>query len=195
MKISINTVIDAGTALLFVATLTIFGACSEYASPEIQAMKEQLMQYRDEKGATDRSLNQFDAMDFDCIGRQRWDLFSAMHSDNVVVNWPDGHSTKGIAANAEEARTLLAFAPDAWVEAHPVRFGSGGWTCVTGTIVGTFSKPMTIAGERIIPPTGKRFRIPMCTVARWKDGKIIEKSLYWDNETLANQVGLAESHP
>jgi ketosteroid isomerase-like protein len=190
-----NAVIYAGTALLFAATVTIIGACSEYSSPETQAMKEQLTKYKVQKAATDRSLDEFDSMDFDGISRQRWDLFNSVHAEDVVVNWPNGHSTKGIAAHAEEARALLAFAPDAWVEAHPVRFGSGEWTCVTGTIVGTFSKTMTIEGGKNIPPTGKRFRIPMCTVARWKDGKIVEKSLYWDNQTLTNQLGLAGYRP
>ena len=195
MRSSMNAVISAGAALLFAVTVTIFGACSEYASPEIQEMKEQLFQFKDEKAATARSLAQCDMMDFDGVSRQRWDLFDSTHSKDVVVNWPNGHSTKGIAAHAEEAKVLLAFAPDAWVESHPVRFGSGEWTCVTGTIVGTFSKPMLVEDGKTIPPTGKQFRIPMCTVARWKAGKIVEKSLYWDNQTLANQLGMAGNRP
>ena len=194
MSISKDNFTHAAVMLAFAAMSIILGACSEYASPQIVAMKEQLLQFKDQKKATERSLSRLDSLDFDGISRQRWDLFSAMHSEDVVVNWPDGHSTKGIAAHAEEARALLAFAPDAWVEAHLRRFGSDDWTCVTGTIVGTFSKPISIVGGKTIPPTGRRFRIPLCTVARWRDGKIIEKSLYWDNQALLNQLGLAKDH-
>jgi len=60
---------QSGIALLFAATVTIFGACSEYASPEIQEMKVQLLQFKDERAATARSFAQCDVMDFEGVTR------------------------------------------------------------------------------------------------------------------------------
>ena len=37
----------------------------------------------------------------------------------------------------------------------PVKFGSGDWTCVTGTMQGTFTAPMPAADGKTLAPTGK----------------------------------------
>lgn len=109
-----------------------------------------------------------------------------------MVNWPDGHSTTGITKHIEDLKAMFVFAPDFKVENHPIRFGSGEWTCVTGTISGTFSQPMPIGNGKTIPPTGKKFRLPMCTVGHWENGKMTEESLFWDNGEFMKQIGLAK---
>jgi ketosteroid isomerase-like protein len=43
---------------------------------------------------------------------------------------------------------------------------------------------------RTIAPTGKAFTLPMCTVGRWRDGKMAEEWLYWDNQAFLKQLGL-----
>jgi predicted ester cyclase len=49
--------------------------------------------------------------------------------------------------------------------------------------------PMKTAdGE--IPPTNKKFKVKFCTVAHWKDGKIIEENLFYDQMGLMKQIGL-----
>jgi len=43
-----------------------------------------------------------------------------------------------------------------------------------------------------VPPTGKAFKLPMRTVGVWKsDGTMAEEHLFWDNQTLMKQIGLA----
>jgi hypothetical protein len=49
------------------------------------------------------------------------------------------------------------FAPDIKIKTHPIRFGSGTWTAVTGVMTGTFTKPMPTPDGKSIVPTGKRF--------------------------------------
>ncbi|HTY35597.1 MAG TPA: ester cyclase [Bacteroidota bacterium] len=181
-------VVQVCTALVSGLLAVNLGGCSEYASPDVRAMKEMAIKYTDEKSVTDRRLGRLDKMDFDAIAKQQWEPFRETHDDSVVVQWPDGHSTKGIAAHIQEARALLAFAPDSWVEGHPIRFGSGEWTCTTSTIVGTFTNPVYTAEGKLIQPTGKRFRVSVCTIARWKDNRIIEESLFWDNQAIMNQL-------
>ena len=39
--------------------------------------------------------------------------------------------------------------------------------------------------------TGKPFDLLYSTAARWRDGKIIEEYLFYDNGTFLSQVGLA----
>jgi len=175
-------------ALLFALAAAVLAGCSGN-NAELQA---QLKQFTDERARVETYLVRFDSLDFDVFSNEKWDLLNVSHSDDIVVNWPDGHHTNGIATHIEDLKAMFVYAPDTKIETHPIRFGSGEWTCVTGTMTGTFSKPMPIAGGKTIPPTGKKFSVPMCTVALWKDGKMIEESLYWDNQTFMQQIGLAK---
>jgi hypothetical protein len=51
---------------------------------------------------------------------------------------------------------------------------------------------MPIGNGKFIQPTGKVFNMPMCTVGHWKNGIMIEESLFWDNQTYMNQIGLGK---
>jgi len=51
---------------------------------------------------------------------------------------------------------------------------------VIGEMEGTFSKPMQVGNGKTVPPTGKKFKLTMCTVGHWKDGKMMRIS-FWDN--------------
>jgi len=87
----------------------------------------------------------------------------------------------------------FAFAPDTKIEKHPVRFGSGDWTCVIGEMEGTFTKPMAIGNGKTIAPTGKKFKLSMVTVGHWgADGKMSEEYLFWDNQAFMKQIGLGQ---
>ncbi len=180
---------SSAIALLLVAlSIATLAGCSNN-NAELQA---QLRRFTDERAMVETHLVRFDSLDFDVFSNQKWDLLNVSHSDDIVVNWPDGHHTNGIATHIEDLKAMFVYAPDTKIETHPIRFGSGEWTCVTGTMTGTFSKPMPIGGGKTIPPTGKKFSVPMCTVARWKDGKMVEESLFWDNQTFMKQIGLAQ---
>jgi len=112
------------------------------------------------------------------------------HSKDVIVNWPDGHHTNGIERHIEDLKAMFVYAPDTQIKAHPVKFGSDDFTCVTGIMTGTFTKPMPIGNGKFIQPTGKQFSLPMCTVGHWKDGVMIEEWLFWDNATYMKQIGV-----
>jgi len=144
-----------------------------------------------ERTLTATHLTRFDSLDFDVFTNQKWDRLSESHSADIVVHWPDGHSTTGIERHIEDLKAMFVYAPDTKIAAHPIRFGSGEWTAVTGVLTGTFSQPMPIGGGKSIPPTGKRFSIPMATIGRWKDGVMVEEFLFWDNQTFMKQIGLA----
>lgn len=142
-----------------------------------------------------KNLATFDDLDFRVYTGQQWQDLHKSHSRDVVVHWPDGHSTKGIEKHIEDLKVMFTFAPDNRILEHPVRFGTadGEWTAVTGWLEGTYTKPMVLPDGTSIPPTGKAYRIPMATIGHWgKDGVMFEEYLFWDNGEFMKQIGLAK---
>lgn len=120
-------------------------------------------------------------------------IFEARHRRDVVVSWPGKPPTHGIEAHNQEARDFFRAFPDQQLENRPYRvfFASGEWTCSIARFTGTFSGPMRGPDGKDIPPTGKRFDVEFCTVARWgEDGQIIEENLFYDLGGFLQQIGL-----
>ena len=136
------------------------------------------------------NLRTFDELDYDVFSGQRWEDLPRSHSDDIVVHWPDGHETRGLERHVEDLKAMFVYAPDTRVKKHPVRFGAGEWTSVIGEMEGTFTRPMTLPDGKVVAPTGKAFRLPMCTVGRWEDGVMVEEFLFWDNLTYLQQLGV-----
>jgi len=135
-------------------------------------------------------LKIFDELDFDVFSNQKWDRLNESHAENIKVYWPDGHVTEGINVHIEDLKKLFVHAPDTRIIEHPIKFGSGNYTLVTGVFEGTFTKPMPIGDGKFIQPTGKAFKMPMATVGIWENGVMKEEHLFWDNQTYATQIGL-----
>ncbi len=55
-------------------------------------------------------------------------------------------------------------------------------------MTGTFTKPL--GNGKFVPPTGKKFTLPMYTVGRWQNGVMVEEYFYWDNQTHLKQLGV-----
>jgi len=140
---------------------------------------------------SDSLLMKFDSIDFDVYSNQKWNHLSLSHADNILVHYPDGHTTKGIAAHIEELKPMFVFAPDTKIKKHPVRIAADNWTSVIGEMEGTFSSPMPIGNGKTIPPTGKKFKFQMVTVGHWVNGKMDEEYLFYDNYSFMKQIGLA----
>ena len=137
-------------------------------------------------------LAKFDTLDFEVYSNQRWDRFKESHAPDILVHYPDGHTTKGLDAHIEELKPMFVFAPDTHIKVHPVRTAVGEWTSVIGVMEGTFTQPMPIGGGKTIAPTGKHFTLPMCTVGHWKNGLMDEEFLFWDNQSFMKQIGLGQ---
>jgi len=150
-----------------------------------------LSQYQEAERIANNHLVKFDTLDFDVYTNQKWERFSESHAKDILVHYPDGHTTKGLDAHIEELKPMFVFAPDTRIEVHPVRIAARDWTSVIGVIQGTFTQPMPVRGGNAIPPTGKKFKFNMCTVGHWKNGLMDEEYLFWDNQEFMKQVGLA----
>src|SRR5258705_11001351 len=140
----------------------------------------------------EKNLKVFDTLDFDVFSNQKWNRLKESHAPDIVVTWPDGHETKGIEKHIEDLKALFVFAPDIKIKTHPIRFGSGSWTAVTGVMTGTFTKPMPTPDGKSIAPTGKPFALGMVTLGHWEGGTIDHEWLIWDNQDFMNQIGLGK---
>jgi predicted ester cyclase len=138
----------------------------------------------------EKNLKVFDTLDFDVFSNQKWDRLHESHAKDIVVTWPDGHETKGIDKHIDDLKAMFVFAPDIAIKTHPIRFGSGTWTSVSGVMTGTFTKPMPLADGKSIAPTGKRFAISMLTIGHWSGKTMDHEWLFWDNQDFMNQLGL-----
>lgn len=142
--------------------------------------------------AVERNLKTFDALDFEVFSNQQWERLHESHATDIVVTWPDGHETKGIDVHIDDLKAMFVYAPDIEIKVHPIRFGSGEWTAVTGVMTGTFTQPMPIGNGQVIQPTGKRFALPMATIAHWTNGRMDHEWLFWDSQEFMKQLGLAK---
>ncbi len=142
--------------------------------------------------AVERNLQTFDVLDFDVFSNQKWDRLHESHAGDIVVTWPDGHETKGIDVHIADLKALFVWGPDIEIKEHPIRFGSGSWTAVTGVMTGTFSRPMPTPDGGTIAPTGKRFAIAMATIGHWVNGRMDHEWLFWDNQEFYKQIGLGK---
>jgi hypothetical protein len=142
-----------------------------------------------------KNLANFDDLDFHVYTGQQWENLHRSHGRDIIVHYPDGHTTKGIPDHIKELKFMWTFAPDNRITEHPVRFGTADaqWTAVMGFLDGTFTKPMVLADGTVIQPTGKAYHLPMATLGRWnKRGVMDEEYLFWDNATLMKQIGVGK---
>ncbi|HYV52991.1 MAG TPA: ester cyclase [Chitinophagaceae bacterium] len=184
----------------FVASVTVisFNSCnsansSNVSQSEIDSLRNQINQLTANDATLAKNLASFDTLDYTVFTNQEWTRLHETHAKDIKVYWPDGHMTEGLEKHIEDLKMLFVYAPDTRIRQHPIRFGSGNMTAVTGVFEGTFTKPMPIGNGKFIQPTGKAFKMPMCTIGIWKpDGTMSEEHLFWDNQTYMNQIGLGK---
>jgi hypothetical protein len=181
MKMSVETFGRLSLLLGFAAVLLTAATNESVAQTPASATAAHTVQ---------ANLATFDDLDFNVFSNQKWDQLPRSHARDILVHWPDGHTTRGIEKHIEDLKVMFVYAPDTRIKVHPVKFGSGEWTSVIGEMEGTFTKPMPAGGGKTIAPTGKTFKLPMCTVGRWKNGVMVEEYLFWDNQTYMKQLGL-----
>jgi SnoaL-like polyketide cyclase len=194
----ITTTIKAMATLLVVAAIATFISCTNNGNgsaskSEIDSLRNQITQLTSGNEAIANHLVKFDTLDFTIFSNQEWTRFHESHSKDIKVYWPDGHVTTGLEKHIEDLKAMFVYAPDTRIKEHPIRFGSGNITAVTGVFEGTFTKPMPIGNGKFIQPTGKAFKMPMATIGIWgADGTMTEEHLFWDNQTYMNQIGLGK---
>jgi hypothetical protein len=107
-----------------------------------------------------RNLQGMDELDFKGWNRADWQgVFAQLHTDDVLVEVNGQPPTRGLQEHIAAMKALVESSGGTPVQvaSHPIRFGSGEWTCVVGEFEG---------GGRMV------------TVARWRDGAVAEEYLW-----------------
>jgi hypothetical protein len=120
-----------------------------------------------------KHLTTFDDLDYNVFSGQKWSELHRSHSHDVIVHWPDGHTTKGIDKHTEDLRAMFVWAPR--IKQHPVKLGERDWTAV---MEGTFTQPMPTADGKFIQATGKPTR------SRWRPSAI-GRTASWTRNTCS----------
>lgn len=153
---------------------------------ELQA---QVDAYKKEREQTDRHLKIFDELDLEAFNNRDMKRIGEIHADNVIVHNPDGTKTSPFSPHEEELKFLF----DTFnfkVTDHIVGFGYGEWTAGISISEGKWVKPITLPDGVVLQPTGNKVRLKIATIARWKNGRIAEEYLFWDNKEWNKQIGL-----
>ncbi len=177
--------------IMFMLALSLAVAGCATKSAE-DPYKDKAMKYEEAERLVKAHLDNFDDLDYNVFTNQKWIELHRSHSQDVLVHWPDGHTTKGIEKHIEDLSAMFVYAPDTRIKVHTVKLGQGEWTAVIGIMEGTFSKPMPIGGGKFIPPTGKAYKITMATIGHWVNGVMNEEYLFWDNQEFMKEIGLGK---
>jgi hypothetical protein len=104
-----------------------------------------------------RNLAGMDELDFKGWNPADWNgVFAHYHTSDVLVDVKGQEATHGIQEHIDAMKDMTGGSP-AQLTSHPIKFGSGDWTCV----VGEFED-----GSRMV------------TVAKWHDGAIADEYIW-----------------
>lgn len=118
------------------------------------------------------------------------DGFIDLHSATVEMYDPTfANPLKGSEALRSWIDNLFKMFPDYKMKEQRI-FGHDEWVSVEAEETGTMKGPIHAPGGRIVPATGKSFKISSSIVCRVADGKIAEVRAYYDVLGLMGQLGL-----
>jgi len=190
--------IRVAAAATVIAIISVLSSCNTnpnqvtVSKAELDSLRNQVNEMVAGNAILAENLMKFDTLDFTVFSHQQWVRLHESHAEDIKVHWPDGRVVVGIEQHIKDLDAMFPYAPDTRITEHPVKFGSadGQWTAVTGVFEATFTEPMAIGNGKFIQPTGKKVKMPMCTIGRWENGVMVEEWLFWDNKTYMTQLGL-----
>ena len=116
------------------------------------------------------------------------DSIMDLYAEDAVQGMPDGVYTGRSAIRDRLAQELgslsnIDWTVDSYLEQDDLF--ADEWT-----IVGTHTGPLTLPDGTQLAPTGRRIQIKGMELVRMRDGEIVVDNLYYDNLSLAAQLGL-----
>ena len=112
-----------------------------------------------------------------------------VHDPNGVVDSPLGGHASGTEAIRKVYEAWLASFPDAQFEVEPA-IVDGDRVAQVATVSGTDS-----GGFMGLPPTGKKFSMPMVFLFTLRDGRILHERRVYDFTGLLIQLGVLKAKP
>ena len=126
---------------------------------------------------------------FSALNTRDVSALMSVHAADSVVDSPLGGHAKGPEAIRKVYEAWLASFPDAQFEAEPP-IVDGDRVAQVAMVEGT-----DMGGFMGLPPTGKRFTMPMVFLFVIKDGKIQHERRVYDFTGLMIQLGVLKAKP
>jgi len=121
------------------------------------------------------------------FNERAWSRAADIYAPDLITVEPGG-TTHGIDAFVGHGQGFAAAFPDSRMEVTAI-IESGSHAVAEGVYTGTHTGPLaTPQGE--VPPTGRTLRLPICLVFEVAAGRIASNHAYYDQMTLAAQLGL-----
>ena len=174
------------SALLFTTSLGLgIAHAGDAPKSPVPALLEELAKYQDAEKTVAKHIETFDTLDFDVYTHRKWDRLGESHAADILVHYPDGHTTKGLHDHVEELKPMFVFAPGECTAEKIDEMARQAEAARSDVIIG-------VGGGKTIAPTGKPFKLTMSTIGHWtKAGVMDEEYLFWDNQAFMKQIGLA----
>jgi predicted ester cyclase len=109
-------------------------------------------------------------------------------ADYVETNVATGDMFRGPEGFKRSAQAWIEAFPDARVEIQN-QIATEDYVAMEFIGRGTHKKPLQTPNGPIAP-TGNKFEVRFCEIARFKNGKVAEIRLYFDRSTMLDQLGL-----
>ena len=111
-----------------------------------------------------------------------------LYADDAVQWMPDGIFSGRSSIRERLARELAAFSDLDWGVTSFVEQGDA--FADERFFAGTHTGPMVMPDGTELPATGKRVKMQGMELVQVRDGKVVVDNLYYDNLTIAAQLGL-----
>ena len=121
------------------------------------------------------------------FNERAWSRAAEIYAPDLVAVEPGG-TTRGIEGFLSHAQGFAAAFPDSQMEITTI-IESGGHAVAEGVYSGTHTGPLA-APQGEVPATGRTLRLPICLVFEVAAGRITSNHAYYDQMTLAAQLGL-----
>jgi steroid delta-isomerase-like uncharacterized protein len=126
---------------------------------------------------------------FTALNNRDLTTLMTVHDPKGVVDSPLGGHASGAEAIRKVYDAWLASFPDAQFEVEPA-IVDGERVAQVATVTGTDS-----GGFMGLPPTGKKFSMPMVFLFTMRDGKILHERRIYDFTGLMIQLGVLKAKP
>ncbi len=113
---------------------------------------------------------------------------ASIYHDDVVTIEPALGRASSLAEWRAYGEAFRAACPDAHMVLHEV-FEAPDAVAVEATFAGTFSAPLA-SPQGEIPPTGRAFELPFADFFRFRDGRVAEHHVYYDQVAFMAGLGI-----
>ncbi|MDB5854781.1 MAG: hypothetical protein JWR22_2822 [Herminiimonas sp.] len=167
-------------ASLAIGTLGVLGGCaSEGASTTTRGAPNSAAMQRATEGAAVWNSHNLDAI-------------SQRFQPSATFSSPITGGAVPVARMLTSLQGLFAAVPDARVQVASVATPDEETMVQQWVVNGTWTAPFSSGVLAGVPPTGKSFTVPGASFIKFKDGKIISETQYYDQLAYIAQLGVLQ---